>query len=165
MAETFTLVLKLLTIRQRSGSVYHPQSQGTVGRANGTLKTKVAKIMADGKLNWVGLQTLPPALMIMRPSTNRLKTNRLNTNHLSTNHLTFITPHEMATGRLLPVPYLREPIEGPSLEGIGKGGSVSTGERCHQGKGSRDSREPADGCTWRLGLREDEHGRRSQPAD
>ena len=99
VAESFKAAMKMLGIKQRFGCVYHPQSQGTVERANGILKAKLAKIMADGKLNWV--QALPLALMAMRSSTNRM---------------TFLTPHEMATGRPLPVPYLRGPVEGPPLE-------------------------------------------------
>ncbi len=59
----------MLGIKQKFGCVYHPQSQGAVERANGTLKAKLANIIADSqnKLNWV--QTLPLALMFMRSQT------------------------------------------------------------------------------------------------
>lgn len=93
------IITKQLRIKQRLGCVYHPQSQGIVERANGTLKAKIAKICADRKINWV--DALPLALMSMRMNTNRV---------------THLTPHEMLTGRPMPVSYLRGPYKGPPLE-------------------------------------------------
>ena len=69
-------------------------------RVNGIVKAKVIKIVCDskGRLTWV--DALPLALMALRSQANRIM------------HL---TPHEMLTGRPMPLPYLRGPTEGPSL--------------------------------------------------
>ncbi|ROL43699.1 Retrovirus-related Pol polyprotein from transposon 412 [Anabarilius grahami] len=96
---TVKTVIQQLRIKQRLGCIYHPSSQGIVERVNGTLKTKLNKICADTKLNWV--DALPLALMSYRMQTNRV---------------TNLTPHEMLTGRLMPAPHLRGPYEGPPLE-------------------------------------------------
>ncbi|KAI5609483.1 hypothetical protein C0J50_9477 [Silurus asotus] len=94
---------KALGVKHKLGCVYHPQSQGMVERANGTIKAKVAKICESTKLNWV--QALPLALMKMRSQTNR------------TLHL---TSHEIVTGRPMPMPFTRGPYKGPELEQLEK---------------------------------------------
>lgn len=93
--------LALLGIKLRHGCIYAPRSQSNAERANGILKAKLAKIIADSghTLSW--LQALPIALTYMRMSVNR------------TTHL---TPHEMITGRPMPLPLNRGPYKGPPLE-------------------------------------------------
>ena len=70
------------------GYVFHPQSLGEVQRANGTLKSKLIKIVTDSwnNRNWVDALCCSNALMSMRSQANR------------TTHLTL---HEMLMGRLM----------------------------------------------------------------
>uniref|UniRef100_A0A3Q3LPS7 ribonuclease H n=1 Tax=Mastacembelus armatus TaxID=205130 RepID=A0A3Q3LPS7_9TELE len=43
----------MMGLKHGFGTVYHPQSQGKVERMNQTVKTKLAKICAQTKLNWI----------------------------------------------------------------------------------------------------------------
>ena len=65
-------MFKRFGVMQKFGCVYHPQSQGSVERANGVLKTKIAKIMDDSSNRPTWLDTMAIALMCMRSQTNRL---------------------------------------------------------------------------------------------
>lgn len=85
-------------MKQRLGCVYHPQSQGLVEKANGTLKAKITKMCASSGLNWV--DALPLALSC------RMETNR-------SMHLTL---HGMITGRPMPAPTLGGLYNGPSCK-------------------------------------------------
>lgn len=95
---TIKLTLQKLGIKQRLGSVYHPQSQGICERMNGVLKNRIAKICQHTGLNWVA--ALPLALMACR-------SGELRDLHL--------TPHELVTGRRMPTPCWRTCSKGPSL--------------------------------------------------
>ncbi|XP_036066596.1 uncharacterized protein K02A2.6-like [Oryzias melastigma] len=92
-------ILQQLRIKQHLGAVYHPQSQGPVERVNGTLKTRIGKICASAKLNWVDAM---PLALLSYP--------------MQTHSATHLSPHEMLTGRPMPTPQFREPYKGPTLE-------------------------------------------------
>lgn len=97
--QTIELITKALGMEHKLGCVYHPQSQGMVERANGILKSKLEKICASSRLTWV--QALPLALLKM---------------HSQTSRITHLTPHEMLTGRPMPLAFTRAPYTGPPLE-------------------------------------------------
>ncbi|XP_053725193.1 uncharacterized protein LOC128761187 [Synchiropus splendidus] len=80
-------VERMLGLKHKFGSVYHPQSQAHVERMNRTLKQRLAKTCAQTGLNW--LQALPIVLLAIRQSINRR---------------TGFTPFELLTGRLMPGP-------------------------------------------------------------
>ncbi|XP_037393780.1 uncharacterized protein LOC108415823 [Pygocentrus nattereri] len=92
------LILQKLGIKQRFGAVYHPQRQGICERMNGVLKNRIIKICQHTGLNWVA--ALPLALMVCRSS------------ELRDLHM---TPHELLTGRRMPMSCLRTSGKGPSL--------------------------------------------------
>ncbi|KAJ8342593.1 hypothetical protein SKAU_G00325210 [Synaphobranchus kaupii] len=94
-------VCKMTGIQQKFSCVYHPQAAGIVERCNGTLKTKLQKICRQTGMNWV--QGLPLALMAMRNSRNRF---------------THLTPHEMVTGRVMPMPTVRPESREIGLEAL-----------------------------------------------
>ena len=72
-----------------------------VERVNGILKAKINKICQDANLNWI--DALPLALMCYRSQESRI---------------THLSPHEMLTGRRMPVPQIRGQSEGPPLEAL-----------------------------------------------
>lgn len=96
--KTVKLILQKLGVKQRLGSVYHPQSQGICEKMNGVLKNRVVKICQHTGLNWV--EALPLALMACR-------TSEIRELHM--------TPHELVTGRQMPTPRLRTSGKGPNL--------------------------------------------------
>ncbi|XP_053534024.1 uncharacterized protein LOC128629546 [Ictalurus punctatus] len=96
-------VTSALKIDHKLGCVYLPESQSTMDPGYRTLTNKLAKICDESHLNWV--QALPLALMKIRSQINRM---------------THLTPHEMLTGRPMPMAYTKGPYIEPSeaqLEG------------------------------------------------
>lgn len=88
----------MLGPQYKFGTVYHPQSQGRVERMNLNLKSKLAKICAQTKMDWV--DALSIALMSIRCSVNQS---------------TRFIPYELFRGRQFP----RPTAGGPSFEGGG----------------------------------------------
>src|SRR4029434_7386716 len=80
-------VEQTMGIEHRFGSVYHPQSQGIVERANRTIKNKLAKALAGTQMKWT--EALPLVLLSMRQEA-ATETN--------------LSPHEILTGRAMPGP-------------------------------------------------------------
>ncbi|XP_047189549.1 uncharacterized protein K02A2.6-like [Scophthalmus maximus] len=76
-------VEKAYGIMHTFGTVYHPQSQGKVERANGVVKQKLAKITSVTGMSWV--DALPIALLETRSSP-----------HSETG----LSPYQLQTGRL-----------------------------------------------------------------
>ncbi|KAJ8339415.1 hypothetical protein SKAU_G00362010 [Synaphobranchus kaupii] len=62
------LLARYLGIDLRFHCAYHPASGGVVERANGTLKSRLAKVMQETGLNWI--QALPTVLAGMRGRTH-----------------------------------------------------------------------------------------------
>ncbi|XP_053541792.1 protein NYNRIN isoform X6 [Ictalurus punctatus] len=91
-------VASALGMDHELGCVYYPDSQGMVDPGYSTLTNELAKICESSRLNWV--QALPLALMKMRSQTNRI---------------THLTPHEMLTGRPIPMAHTQGPYTGPSV--------------------------------------------------
>ncbi|XP_030601755.1 uncharacterized protein K02A2.6-like [Archocentrus centrarchus] len=87
-----------LGLKHKFGTVYHPESQGKVERMNQNLKTKLAKICAQTKIDWV--TALPVALLQVRSSLNKM---------------TGFTPFELLTGRQFPGPTAAIPGEGQHI--------------------------------------------------
>ncbi|XP_030579610.1 uncharacterized protein LOC115776172 [Archocentrus centrarchus] len=87
-----------LGLKHKFGAVYHPESQGKVERMNQNLKTKLAKICVQSKIEWVG--ALPIALLQIRSSLNKV---------------TGFTPFELLTGRQFPGPTAALPGEGQNI--------------------------------------------------
>lgn len=83
--ELLQSVEQLMGIKHRFGSVYKPESQGIVERANRTIKEKLAKTMAGTQLSWT--EALPLVLMSMRREQG-VETR--------------LSPHEILTGREMP---------------------------------------------------------------
>ena len=85
--EHLQTVERTMGIEHRFGSVYHPESQGIVERANRTIKNKLAKALAGTQMKWT--EALPLVLLSMRQET-ATETN--------------LSPHEILTGRAMPGP-------------------------------------------------------------